>query len=108
MTKETTRAFKIFYCEYKKRRKSGMSKKQAICFDNSEIYQLHGLIKWDPSDVDCAVNELRAEGYVKTDILGGVTLQDNSIEFMENQSSKYFDDIKDLFGGLLNLIGILK
>ena len=97
MTKETEKAFKILYCEYKRRRKAGSSKATAMEFEDGTITTISAFQKWLPEDVRYALQELKAVGYVKIDIIGDVTLTESGIEFMENKPKEFFSDLTGLF-----------
>lgn len=102
MTKETEKAFKILYCEYRRRRKSGCSKATAMEFEDGTIARINAFQKWIPEDIRYALRELKIMGYVRIDIIGNVTLTENGIEFMENKPKEFFSDL----GGLFDLVGL--
>ncbi len=102
MTKETEKAFKILYCEYKRRRKSGSPKHEAVEFEGDSISKIEAFSKWHPADIQYAVRELKNAGYVKIDILGYVTLLENGIIFMESKPKEFFSELS----GLFDLIGL--
>lgn len=55
MTKETEKAFKILYCEYKRRRKSGSPKHEAVEFEGDSISKIEAFSKWHPADIQYAM-----------------------------------------------------
>lgn len=54
LSSETLMAFKIIYCEYKRRRSVGFTKPDSIKFKDGEIYQIAAFKKWLQPDVDYA------------------------------------------------------
>lgn len=104
MTKETEKAFKILYCEYKSRRKAGESKTQAIYFEDAAIRNIPGFQKWIPEDIDFAVHELMVNQFVSCDICGGVTLLESGLTFMEDKPKEFWKDLSGLFD-LITLFG---
>ena len=101
MTRETEKAFKILYCEYKSRRNHKESKKQAVYFSDSMIHALEKLKSWNPDDIDCAVKELQSNGFVQCDICGGVTILNDGLEWIEARPKEFWKDVLDLVGNLL-------
>lgn len=97
MTRETEKAFKILYCEYKRRRKAGESKSDAVEFEDTSVGSIPAFRKWLPADINYAVQELGDAKYVKVDILGNITLQESGIEYMESKPKEYFQGLKDFF-----------
>lgn len=96
LTRETAKAFKLIFCEYKSRRKNGMSIEDAIQFEAGEIPKLNSFSKWNPNDVDFAISGLISSGYIYSDITDSLKLTDEGITYMENKPKEYFDDIKSL------------
>lgn len=106
MTKETEKAFKILYCEYKRRRKEGASKQSAVQFEESEIKTIPVFSKWHPSDIVFAMQELKKAGYVSMNICGDIELLETGIEFMEEKPKDFFLGIADFFD-LASILGIV-
>lgn len=79
LTKDSRKALKNAYDMYCERRNEGQSKEAARQFDAPG---------WGGGPIiegmDDACTELRNAGYIKTDILGGITLTDSALIFMEN------------------------
>ena len=97
MTKDTEKAFKILYCEYRKRRKSGMSKSSAVCFEDGALTSVNAFSKWDPADINFAMNELKKNGFIRMNILGDIQLNESGIEYMENKPKEFFREVSSLF-----------
>lgn len=102
MTKETEKAFKILYCEYKRRRKSGCSKSTAMEFEDGSIQKLTAFKSWLADDIVYALQELKTAGYVKIFIYGDCTLTEFGLEFMENKPKEFFAELSSLF----DLVGL--
>lgn len=102
MTRETEKAFKILYCEYKRRRKAGTPIYSAVSFEDGIIPRLKAFKDWIPADIEYALSELRKSGYIKEDIVGDVTLLEAGLEYMEPKPRDFFDDLKRLF----DLVGL--
>ncbi|MBQ7329734.1 MAG: hypothetical protein IJX01_07515 [Oscillospiraceae bacterium] len=97
MTKETEKAFKILYCEFKRRRKSGASKPAAMEFDAQGIQNLNAFQKWLPEDIDYALQELKTANYVKYFITGDCELTETGLDFMESKPKDFFSELAGLF-----------
>ena len=102
MTRETEKAFKILYCEYKHRRKSGTSKSTAMEFDDQSIQKLNAFQKWLPEDISYALQELKNAGYVKCYVTGDCELTEDGLEFMENKPKDFFAEL----AGVFDLVGL--
>ena len=63
LTRDTTNFFKAIYREYVKRRKDGISRSEAIQFENSQILSEMMNIPFD--DVECSSRELHKLGFLK-------------------------------------------
>lgn len=106
MTKETEKAFKILFCEYKRRRKSGLPKQDAVCFEDAAISDIEAFSKWLPADISYAMQELRNANFIRLDILGDVELLESGIEFMEAKPKDFFKGLADFFdlGAILGIV----
>lgn len=106
MTKETEKAFKILYCEYKRRRKVGASKQDAVHFDGTAIGAIAAFSKWVPADLSYAMHELKKADFINIDILGDVELLESGIEFMEAKPKDFFLGVADFFdlGAILGFV----
>lgn len=104
MTKETEQAFATLYCEYKRRRSFGTPKSAAVYFEEPRIVKIDAFSSWAPADIDYAIQELKAAGYIKVDILGDVTLNEIGIEYMENKPKEFFN-IVSMFFDLAAVLG---
>ena len=94
---ETLMAFKIIYCEYKRRRSVGFTKPDSIKFKDGEIYQIAAFKKWLQPDVDYAIHELVTVKYLKKNILGDIQLTEAGIAYMQNKPRQFFEDLSKLF-----------
>ena len=87
LTNEAKHALATVYKTYKNRRNAGIGKHQAVYFDGSSS---------DGKRVCAEVSECKQElckaGFLCCDILGGVSLEDKAIVYMEN---KTIDTIKE-------------
>ena len=106
MSKDTEKAFVILYCEYKRLRKAGYSKVDAIEFCGQDVYQLSAFHKWNKSDIHLALNELNALGFVKTNICDDISLTPSGIEFMEQKPSGYFKQIVPAVRDFIEIISL--
>lgn len=106
MTKETEKAFQILYCEYKRRRKSGLPKQDAVCFEDAAIGAIAAFSKWLPADISYAMQELKNADFINIDILGDVELLESGIEFMEAKPKDFFRGVADFFdlGAILGFV----
>ena len=102
MTKETEKALKILYCEYKKRRKSGNSKSTAMEFASDSIPRINAFHDWMHEDIQYALRELRASGYVRIFLYGDAQLTENALEFMEDKPKEFFSSLS----GFFDLVGL--
>lgn len=81
LTRSAKKSLAILYKEYRQRLESGQRKPQAVYFSEYEDI------------VSDNREELKAAGYIQTDIIGGISLTDKAIILMENQT---IDAIRDL------------
>lgn len=102
MTRETETAFKILYCEYKRRRSYGTSKAEAMRFEQAKLQKIDAYSEWNPEDLRYALHELRKIKAVRIDILGNVELTESGIEYMEDKPIQYFETVSKFF----NLLAI--
>ena len=105
MTKETEKALKILFCEYKRRRKASFSKQDAVRFEDAAIGSLKAFSKWVPADISYAIQELKKSEFVRLDILGNVELLESGIEFMETKPKEFFQGVAEFFD-LASILGI--
>lgn len=106
MTRETEKAFQILYCEYKRRRKAGMPKQDAICFEDTAIGSISAFSKWHPSDISYSLHELSRAKYISMNILGDVVLLEAGIEFMEDKPKEFFQAVAEFFD-LSSILGLV-
>lgn len=106
MTKETEKAFKILYCEYKRRRKNGLSKQESVSFEDASICNIDAFSDWLPADVTYAMLELKKSGFISMNILGDIELLESGIEFMEAKPKDFFNGLAKFFD-LSSIIGIV-
>lgn len=108
MTRETEKAFKILYCEYKRRRKSGASKQDAVCFEDATLGSIKAFSKWLPADISYAMQELNKSKYISMNIWGDVELLESGIEFMEAKPKEFFQGVSEHFdlAAILGLAGL--
>lgn len=97
LTKDSEKAFKIIYCEYKHRRKSGFTKADSIQFEDGSISKLKCFSDWLRPDIESAIEELVSSGCLKEDILGNISITNNGISYMENKPKDFFNDLSNLF-----------
>ena len=82
LTKEAKGAIAAIYSTYEARRKAGKSKSSAVYFSGDADDGMDVCHK-----VMDSAQELKAAGLIKMDVLGGITLTDRGIIFMENKTA---------------------
>jgi len=97
ITSDTLKAFKIIYCEYRRRRKAGFTKSDSLKFPDGSIESLPAFSSWLRPDIESAIDELLSKGLLKQDILGNNKLTDAGIIYMENKPKEFFNDVATLF-----------
>ena len=97
LSNETLMAFKIIYCEYKRRRSVGFTKPDSIKFTDGEVYQIAAFKKWLQPDIDYAIHELETSKYLKENILGDIQITETGISYMESKPRQFFEDLSKLF-----------
>lgn len=97
MTKETEKAFKILYCEYKRRRKSGDSKRKAVFFEDKVIDKIEAFSSWNREDINYALQELKRARLIRLFIYGDLELTETGIEFMEDKPREFFEGLSQFF-----------
>ena len=87
LTNETLKAFKIIFCEYKRRLK----------FESEDIYQLDAFKSWAQPDIRYALSELKAAKYLKADVIGNIKITEAGLAYMQNRPREFFEDLSKLF-----------
>lgn len=81
LTNDAKRSLAILYRGYKNRRKAGVPKSSAVYFSGTSE---------DSINITKAVSEdkyeLKAAGLISCDIVGGITLKDAAIVYMESKT----------------------
>lgn len=95
LTKDTEKAFKIIFCEYKSLRKKGFTKDNSRVFKN--ISEISAFSSWLRPDIESAIHELLSCKYISEDILGVVKITDEGLKYMENKPREFFEDVSKLF-----------
>lgn len=104
MTKGTEKAFVIIYSEYLRRRSFGTTKYNAVQFDDAKLVAIEAFSKWNPADIKLSLRELKNLGFIKSDILGNITLTEAGIEYMESKPKEYFTRFAGVVKDLLSLV----
>lgn len=83
LTKSAKGSIAVIYTTYKKRRKKDIPKSEAIYFDESskDFVENYNKVSED-------LGELHSAKMIKENIIGGFTLLDSAIIYMENQSKE--------------------
>lgn len=97
LTNETLKAFKIIFCEYKRRLKSGFTKPDSLKFESEDIYQLDAFKSWAQPDIRYALSELKAAKYLKADVIGNIKITEAGLAYMQNRPREFFEDLSKLF-----------
>lgn len=85
MTKDADKMICCIYKCYLDRIKSGSSKTSARNFDSDYQQSDKFLSKWHVDDFATVRNELHRLSFLKVNIIGGFSLTDNGISYMENR-----------------------
>lgn len=104
LTKNTEKALKILYCEYKRLSKAGFSESDAMEFCGNDIYKLPAFSDWLHQNITTAIEELHKAEFVFENVLGEVKLLPKGIKYMQNKPKEYFEDISKMF----DIISIFK
>lgn len=102
LTKDTEKAFKIIYCEYKSLRKKGFTKEDSRVFKN--INDISAFSSWLNPDIDSAIKELLSCKYISKNIIGVIKITDDGLKYMENKPKEFFNDISKFFD-LISILG---
>lgn len=97
ISNDSLKAFKIIYCEYKRRRKSGFTKSDSIEFPDGSIESLEAFSSWLRPDIESAITELAEKRLLKQNIWGDNRITDEGLIFMESKPKEFFEDIAKLF-----------
>lgn len=103
MTKNSEKALVILYSEYLRRRSFGTAISDAAIFEDGKIYAIKEFSSWMRSDINSCISELTKVGYVKSNIIGDITLQPEGITYMEKQPKEFFAKFTDTVKDLLTL-----
>lgn len=97
ISNDSLKAFKIIYCEYKKRRKSGFTKSDSIEFPDGSIELLDAFSSWLRPDIESAIAELVEKKLLWENVLGDNRITDQGLIFMESKPKEFFEDVSKLF-----------
>lgn len=101
ITKESEKIICCIYKIYLERRKKGVSKSEAVKFeDNFYKYDKH-LLKFSECDVDDCLQELNENKYIRMNIIGEITLENSTIVYMENRFKNNFKTLVDFIVDLV-------
>lgn len=100
ITKDSEKIICYLYHSYLKRRDNGESRGSAKEFDKDFWKSNKKLSKWNPEDISDCISELYEHGYVKTDIIGNITLTDSVIVYMEGRFRRGLADVWDIITDL--------
>lgn len=90
LTKDTDKVLKTIYNEYSNRIKSGISKFDAVTFEENDIERL-----FPKQDIQYELDELVNNGFIKKWIIPGFELKTNAIIYVENKLPKIVDKTID-------------
>lgn len=103
LTKETEKAFKIIFCEYKRLRKAGFTKEDSLTFEDEVLYNLPAFSDWLKPDINCAIKELCSSDFLQENIWGEIPITSSGIKYMEEMPQNFFKELSNLF----DLVAIL-
>lgn len=97
LTKDSLKAFKIIYCEYKCRRKAGFSKSESLEFEYGNIKSLAAFSDWIEADIKSAISELKSVKFLKENIIGDIKITNDGLVYMESKPKEFFNELSKLF-----------
>ena len=102
LTKDTDKFLCVLYKEYLERRKKGESKRDSKYFSSEYIQRLFP----DQNQEDCmeSARELKKAFDVSIDIVGGISLSDETVIYMENRFPEGLSQLLDILGKFKNAI----
>lgn len=95
MTKDTEKFLCEIYQEYLRRRKSGMSKSEAVQFSRPEEMVNEFMQGNLPDDMHECIYELKKLNYVHAYITNSFSLEDTAIIYMENRFKNGLKEVSD-------------
>lgn len=101
LTKDSDKLACIVYKTYLEKRKDGQSKANAKHFNFDFAAVTPQLSKWNPSDIEETLNELKRANLIKKYIDGGFALQDSFIVYMENRFKNGLSEVLDFINKLI-------
>lgn len=100
LTKDADKLICCIYKEYLEKRKSGISKPEAKKFDGNFYKDIKALSNWSSQDISDTLEELKKKEYIARNILGEITLTDESIIYMENRFKDGLKEVMDFISSL--------
>lgn len=97
LTRDSEKAFKIIFCEYKRLRKAGFTKDDSRQFKSGSIYKIDAFSNWLRPDIDSALREIESAGFIKENIIGDITISNEGIKYMEDKPKEFFGELSGLF-----------
>lgn len=95
LTKESDKFLAIIYKEYLTRRKSGISKFQAVTFEKEEMINNDKLSSCLESDIESNIEELHRQHLIEMDLAYDFELTDLGIVYMENRFKNNINEVTD-------------
>lgn len=95
LTKDADKLICSIYKTYLERRKSGVSKINAMHFEPDFYKSGKILSSWIESDVSVTLGELKRAGFVKLFIRGNFQIMDDGIIYMENRFKNGLSEVTD-------------
>lgn len=106
LTNDTSRLLAALYGTYLDRRKCGYSREKAKKFEPGFHQHISALSEWIDDDVYDCLSELNKIKFIKMNVIGGFTLEDTLIAYMESRFKSGMSDIAkylaDLAGGIVS------
>lgn len=96
ISKDSYNVLCIIYKIYLDRRNQGLSKSEAIMFDDPDNLINEYSIKINSDDFRYALKELKENGYLKLYIDDSFELNNDAVVFMENRFKKGISEVLDV------------
>lgn len=101
LSKDADKMLCVLYKEYLQRRKDGMPKADAMCFEDGYMKGIKPLSDWLEADISATQHELADLGCLKESIDGSCYLTESAVTILENRFKNGLKDVVSFLASIL-------
>ena len=103
LTKDADTLICLIYAEYLNRRKTGVDKRQAKNFANTDNFPVSFKRKFSEDDIKATLPELKRAGMIRLYINSGFVLEDSGIIYMEKRFPNGISQVLDWLSKIISV-----